>query len=284
MFKKLSVFTILCLLSLSLAGTAFASKSHDMLPENIKAKGEIIIGINGIFPPMEFKKPGSDDLIGFDVDLAKALGKELNIKIVFDDQKFDQLINSINTDRVDMVLSGMSDTAVRRKSLDFIDYFNSGTQCFTTKKFAKKITTLDSLSGQTLAVSAATDYLTTMQKWSADNLEAKGKPAIKIMAVDSAATARMQMVQGRAQASALSPEALGWANVQQKGAFIPVGPVLAPDPYGICFSKTNSQLRDAVYTALKVLFDNGTYKQILDKWNIGTGALAQPLVNGQAVN
>lgn len=283
MFKKLSVFTVLCLLISCFASAAFASKSYDMLPESIKAKGKIVVGINGIFPPMEYKEPGSDDLIGVDVDLAKALGKELNIEIVFDDQKFDQLINSINTNRVDMVLSGLSDTAARRKTLDFVDYFNSGTQCFTTKKYADKITSLESLSGTTFAVSAATDYLITMKKWSKDNLEAKGKPAIAIMAVDSAATARMQMLQGRAQASAVSPEALGWVNVQQNGAFVPVGPVVNPDPYGICFSKENTQLRDAVYVALKALFDNGTYKQILAKWNVSTGALAQPLINGQPV-
>ncbi len=273
----------LCLIALSLAGTAFASKSHTLLPDTIKKSGKIIVGINGIFPPMEFKEPGTDTLIGIDVELAEAIGKELGVKIQFDDQQFDQLINSIHTKRVDMVISGMSDSAVRRESLDFIDYFNSGTQCFTTKALANEITDLTALDGKTLAVSAATDYLTTMQKWNENNLVSKGKMGINIMAVDSAASARMQMLQGRAQASALSPEALGWANVQQKEAFVAVGPLLEANPYGIAFSKDNVQLRDAVYAALQKIFADGTYAAIMKKWGAESGALPRPLINGQAV-
>ncbi len=269
-------FTCLCL-----SASALANSSQDMLPQAIKDKGEIKIGINGIFPPMEFKEPGSDKLIGFDVDLAEALGKVLGIKIVFDDQKFDQLINSINTDRVDMVISGLSDTAVRRKSLDFIDYFNTGTQCFTTKQLASNIKSIEDLSGKVLAVSGATDYLTTMKKWSEDNLEAKGKKPITIMAVDSAPTARLQMIQGRAQASAVSPEVLGWISKQNPDQFITVGPVLDPAPYGICFSKKKTELRDAVYAAMKVLFADGTYTALLEKWEISGGALSEPLINGE---
>lgn len=281
---KRKLASLLCGFALLFSGTALAASLHDMLPDAIQKSGKIIIGVNGIFPPMEFKAPGSDTLDGIDVELAKAIAKELDIKVEFDDQNFDQLINSINTKRVDMVLSGMSDSAERRKTLDFIDYFNSGTQCFTTKALAGKIKNLEDLSGKTLAVSASTDYLTTMQKWNKENLVDKGKPGINIMAVDSAASARMQMLQGRAQASALSPEALGWANMQQKGAFVAVGPLLESNPYGIAFGKENAKLRDAVYAALQKVFADGTYRKILKKWGAEAGALKRPLLNGEAVN
>lgn len=281
MFKKI-ISTWVCLLALGLAATCFAAAPHDMLPDSIKSSGKIVIGINGIFAPMEFQDPATNKLVGIDVEIADAIAKELGIDVQYDDQQFDQLINSINTKRVDMVISGMSDSAVRRKTLDFIDYFNSGTQCFTTKELAGEITTLEALSGKTLAVSASTDYLTTMQKWSKENLVDKGKPGINIMAVDSAGSARMQMKQGRAQASALSPEALGWANVQQNGAFVAVGPLLESNPYGIAFSKDNAQLRDAVFAALEKVFADGTYLKILKKWGAESGALSKPLINGES--
>jgi len=282
MFQKVvKTCVAICCTSICITASALASSSYDMLPQVIKDKGEIKVGINGIFPPMEFKEPGTEKMIGFDVELAEALGKVVGVKIVFDDQKFDQLINSINTDRVDMVISGLSDTAVRRETLDFIDYFNTGTQCFTTKEQASTVKSIEDLSGKVLAVSGATDYLTTMKKWSADNLEAKGKPAITIMAVDSAPTARLQMIQGRAQASALSPEVLGWVAKQNPGQFVNIGPVLDPAPYGICFSKKNTELRNAVYAAMKVLFEDGTYTSLLEKWEIAAGAIAEPLINGE---
>lgn len=275
LFRLLAALALVALIGVPVFGQAGAS-----LPASIKAKGQIVVGINGIFPPMEYKEPGMDQLIGFDVDLTKAIGDALGVKIVFDDQKFDQLINSLITSRVDMVISGMSDTPVRQKTLDFIDYFNSGTQAYTTKAFSSTVTSLESLSGKTLAVSASTDYYTTLEKWSKDNLEAKGKPGIKMLGVDSEATARLQMVQGRAQASAISPEVLGWLNKQNPGQFVPVGPLLNLDPYGIAFKKDNAALRDAVFAALKQIIANGTYAKIIAKWELGPGAVAVPAING----
>ena len=120
-----------------------------------------------------------------------------------------------------------------------------------------------------------------MQKWSKDNLEAKGKPGIKILPVDSEATARLQMVQGRAQASAISPEVLGWLSRKNSGQFVPVGPILAPDPYGICFKKGNTELLDAVYEAFKRVIKDGTYQKLLAKWDVTHSGVTEPLINGQ---
>lgn len=264
--------------------TAFPASAADKaikLPEAIKAKGQITVGINGIFAPMEFKKPGSEELIGVDVEIAQALGKAMGVKVVFDDQKFDQLLPSVTTNRVDFVISGLSDTAVRRKTFDFIDYFISGTQAYTTKGNAKTFKKLEDFSGKTLAVSAATDYWGTMEKWSKENLEAKGKPGFTLLPVDSEATARLQMVQGRAQFSAISPEVLGWLSKENPGQFVPVGPVLAPDPYGMCFKKDNTELRDAVFEAFKRIIKDGTYKKILATWEVSQSAVPEPLINGE---
>ncbi|MFT2092199.1 ABC transporter substrate-binding protein [Paraglaciecola sp. 2405UD69-4] len=277
----IKALSAICFAAMALSNTAIAQSSHDRLPQSIKDKGEIIIGINAIYPPMEYVDLGTGVLTGFDVELAQALGTELKIDIKFENQKFDQLINSVNTSRVDMVMSGLSDNAKRRETLDFIDYFNTGTQVFTTRRFSTQIRKIADISGKLLAVSGATDYLTTVQKWSADNLEAKGMPAINIMAVDSAPTARLQMIQGRAQASAVSPEVLGWVIKQAPGTFVPVGPVLDPAPYGIAFTKTNTQLRDAVFFAMQALFNNGTYQALLAKWEITAGTLSTPLINGK---
>ena len=267
------------LLALFAAFAATAAQSAIKLPPDIQAKKQITVGVNGIFPPMEFMNPGSEQLIGVDIEIAQAIGKTLGVKVVFDDQKFDQLLPSVTTGRVDFVISGLSDTAVRRKTFDFIDYFTSGTQAYTTKANAASLKSLEDLSGKTLAISAATDYLTTMQQWSKDNLEAKGKPPITILPVDSEASARLQIVQGRAQVSAISPEVLGWLAKQNPGQFVAVGPILAPDPYGICFKKDNTLLRDAVLAAMKEMVKDGTYKKILAKWEVASCS-TEPLVNG----
>lgn len=258
--------------------TARAGAQVPTLPAAMAAKKQLTVGVNAIFPPMEFKNPGSNDLLGIDVEIAQAIGQLLGVTIVFSDQKFDQLLPSVTTGRVDFVLSALSDTEARRQTFDFVDYFTSGTQAYTSTAYASTIKSLDDLSGKTVAVSAATDYLTTMQRWSRDNLEAKGRPGITILPVDSEASARLQIVQRRAQASAISPEVLGWLSKQSPGQFAPIGPILAPDPYGICFRKGNTALRDAVLAAMKDLVRNGTYARILTKWQV-TSSATVPVVN-----
>jgi polar amino acid transport system substrate-binding protein len=278
--RSLALAATACLALLG-AGLVPAAAQAIKLPDAVKSKGQVTVGINGIFAPMEFKNPGSEELIGVDVEIAQALAKAMGVKVVFDDQKFDQLLPSVTTGRVDFVISGLSDTAVRRKTYDFIDYFVSGTQAFTTAGMAKDYKKLEDFSGKVLAVSASTDYWSTMQKWSQQNLESKGKAGFSLLPVDSEATARLQMVQGRAQFSAISPEVLGWLSKQNPGQFIPVGPVLAPDPYGMCFKKDNTMLRDAVLAAFKQIIKDGTYKKILAKWEVGQSAVAEALVNGE---
>lgn len=257
-----------------------AGSFNAMLPDDIREAGKISVGINAIYAPMEYKDPATDKLVGVDIDIANALGKLLGVEMAFDDQQFDQLINSVATGRNDMVLSGMSDTLERQETLDFVDYFNSGTQAFTTKELSAQIKELADLSGKTCAVSAATDFYTTMEQWSKDNLEAKGKPGITMLGVDSEATARLQMKQGRAESSAISPEVLGFMEVEEPGQWVPVGELLKPAPYGIAFAKKNAQLRDAVQAALQQMIDDGTYQAILDEWNVGQAAVAEATVNG----
>jgi polar amino acid transport system substrate-binding protein len=253
----------------------------DLLPDDIKSAGEVKVGINAIFPPMEYKEPGKSELSGFDVDLADAIGAVLGIKVVYDDQEFDQLINSVTTGRVDMVISGMSDNKKRQEKLDFIDYFNSGTQVFTLKSLEDEIKGLEDLSGKTVALSASTDYVTTLKDWSDENLVANGKAPIEILAVDSSASARLQMQQGRAVASAAGPDTLAWIMTKEApGDYVTVGPLLDPNPYGIAFDKGSGELRDAVLTALKKVIADGTYGELLAKWGLESAALTEPVVNG----
>ena len=94
--------------------------------------GVLTVGLSPDFPPMEYLDPNGDKLVGVDVDLANELGKRLGLKVNFVQQKFDQLINSVRTSRVDIVFSGLSDTVERQKTLDFVDYFKSAGRFYTT--------------------------------------------------------------------------------------------------------------------------------------------------------
>ncbi|WP_164045184.1 transporter substrate-binding domain-containing protein, partial [Serratia marcescens] len=83
------------------------------------------------YPPMEFVNPDQGTLDGFDVDLINAIGKKLNLNVLFVTSAFQELQSGLQTGRGDMIISGMSDNVKRQASMDFVDYITSGPILFT---------------------------------------------------------------------------------------------------------------------------------------------------------
>ena len=69
--------------------------------------------------------------MGLDIDLGNAIADRLGLKPVWVEQSFEQLIPSLDTGRIDVGASGMTDIPSRRDKTDFVDYFATGVQLFT---------------------------------------------------------------------------------------------------------------------------------------------------------
>jgi polar amino acid transport system substrate-binding protein len=259
------------------SGTASGSL-HDLLPADVQDAGRIVVAIEAAFPPMEFKHPNDGSFDGFDVDLANEIGKRLGVTIEFQDQAFDQLINSVATGRADMLLSALSDTGEREQRLDFIDYFYSGALAFTSQEQSATVTDLSALCGELVAMSKGTDFVQTFESWSQENCPADQQ--IQIGEFPGSQESRLQVVQGRAAAAVEGPDTFGWLVKQQPDSFVAIPPVLNPTPYGMGFVKGNDVLRDAVFAAVQEIFADGTYQTLLDKWQLSDGAVPEPVING----
>lgn len=92
--------------------------------KNEKKNDELIVATSADYPPFEFQE--NDAIVGFDIDIAKAFAKDHNLKIKIQDMNFDSLMNALNSNRVDMVISTLTATKDRKKSVDFSNtYYNS---------------------------------------------------------------------------------------------------------------------------------------------------------------
>ena len=80
----------LLLLPVLLLAAVTAGAQAQALPERIVKAKVIKIGVNAIYPPMEYKDPDSGKLVGFDVDLANALAKELGVTLDWQESAFDR--------------------------------------------------------------------------------------------------------------------------------------------------------------------------------------------------
>ncbi|WP_051897653.1 ABC transporter substrate-binding protein [Sciscionella sediminilitoris] len=247
-----------------------------LLPEDIRGRGELVLGLNPIFAPMEFRPPGSEEIHGFDLDFARALAKTFGVRLRISVSPFDQLINSLSTNRVDVVISGLSDSVTREKTLDMVDYFQSGAQVFTTARKAGTIADLHQLCGHSIGLSKVTDNFETIKNYSATEC---GERPIEIVGVDSSASARLQLQQGRVEASVQEPETLAYVMAQAPGTFVRLGKPLNPAPYAMAIAKQKKRLTAAVLAAARKLFADGTYRKLLKTWNLQGSALPRPELN-----
>ena len=88
-----------------------------------KDPNSIQVGICSDYPPFESRND-NNELVGYDVDLANMIGQELGKKIEFVDMSFNVLLNSVQSGKIDMVISSVGITEERKKQIDFsIPYF-----------------------------------------------------------------------------------------------------------------------------------------------------------------
>ena len=248
------------------------------LPANIKAKGEIVVAIMPNYPPMDFKDSATNTLTGLDYDLGNALAERLGVKIKWQETGFEQMINALTTDRVDMVLSGMTDTVERQASVTFVDYFTSGPQFYTLQK-NKDTNEIIDLCGKKVGTSRRTTFPAEIAAWSKANCEANGKPAINVIGTEGSADARAQLRQGRIDAAMQGSETLSYLKTQEKDMYKTVGLPISVQFTGLGVSKKKPQLSEAVKVALQSMIDDGSYQAILKKWDLELGAIKTVSIN-----
>lgn len=149
MKKALSILIISMLImgALAACGTSSEKTSGDG-----EAKKVLKMGTSADYPPFEYVETAtSDEIIGFDVDLANLIANELGYEVEIKDMDFNGLIGAIQADRVDFVMAGMTPTPERKKNVDFTDVYYTAQHMIVSAKDSK-IKSIDDLKGKTVGV------------------------------------------------------------------------------------------------------------------------------------
>ena len=117
------------------ANAPAAAPADDSLAK-VKARGRLVVGINAEFAPLEFHMMvnGKDTIVGFDIDMAKDIAKDMGVQLELKELAFDALLTTLQSGQVDVIISGLSATEERRKTVDFSDVYYKGTQTLLTTK------------------------------------------------------------------------------------------------------------------------------------------------------
>ncbi|UPK01027.1 ABC transporter substrate-binding protein [Bradyrhizobium sp. 170] len=254
-----------------------ASVQAAELPEPIKQAGALRLTVNSTYAPMEYRDPSTNQLVGLDIDLANELAKRLGVKIIWSETPFAELIPSLQTKRADFIISGISDRSSRREAADFIDYLATGPQFFILTENAA--TSPIDLCGKKVGTTRSTSFPVEIEKWSKQNCEANGKPAVQYVPGENSIDVRNQLKQGRIDAAVQGTETLPYAQQQEVGKYRVIGEPFATGYQGIMFRKDDVALREVVTQHLAAMIADGSYKAILDKYGLGANAVAQPMMN-----
>jgi polar amino acid transport system substrate-binding protein len=240
-----------------------------LVPSTFKGK-TLQVATDATYPPDESMQ--GTTMVGFDVDLFKAVATTLGLKEAENNVTFDDIIPGIDSGRYQIGNSSFTDNKTREKTVNFVDYFQAGEGVYAKTSSKAKFTGLKSFCGTTVAVETGTTEQTDA------NTTKKACSASKKLTVLSFLTqteANLAVSSGRATFGFVDSQIAGFIASTSKGLFKVVGNAIEVAPYGIATPKTSAGtgLAKAIRAAVKTLIANGTYHSILVKWGVTGGAL-----------
>jgi polar amino acid transport system substrate-binding protein len=247
------------------------------LPAAIRTKGAMTVALDATYAPDEFLDADGHTVTGMDADLAKAIGQVLGLTVSLQNATFDTIIPGLLSGKFDMGASSFTDTKEREKQLDFVTYFSSGEGFYVAAADKTNFDGLDSLCGHTVAVESGTTEQSDAEG-QVKACQSAGKPADTALVFQDQNAANLAVSSGRAQVGFLDSQVAAYIVKQSKGQFKLSGQPFATAPYGLALPKNG--MATAVLAAVKDLVASGIYSKILENWNIQSGAITNPVING----
>jgi polar amino acid transport system substrate-binding protein len=239
-----------------------------VLAEDLKTveTGKLTWGSSPTFKPFEFMRDGKAQ--GFDVDLMENLAKRLKLDSSMMGMEFKGVIPALLGNRIDAGVSGLYVTAERAQVADFIPYVIVGNQIVVQKGNPKKIAGREGLCGLKAAAPVNTAFEASTKALSAE-CKTAGKPEIEILSLPGSDTVALALQQGRVDAALNSTATVAAMMGENPDAYELAGPPFdANTKVGIALRKDETELKARLNAALQDMARDGTYAQLLKKWNL----------------
>ena len=216
--------------------------------------GKLIMSTNAAFPPYEMTTD-SGEFEGIDIETAQAIADKLGLELQIDDMDFDAALLAVQQGKSDMVMACVTVTDERQNVMDFTDSYATGIQSIIVKEDSD-IASVDDLAGKKIGTQrGTTGYLYCSDDFGDEN----------VVAYDDGLTAVQMLNNGQVDCVVID-------NAPAK-EFIAANPGLklldtayVEESYAIGIGKGNTELKDAINTALEELKADGTLQSIVDKY------------------
>jgi cystine transport system substrate-binding protein len=241
----------------TLSFTAVAAHAEDLLA-TVKNAGVLTIACEGTYPPFDSRN-AQGELVGFDVDVAKAVAAKLGVKPKFVTTEWSGIIAGLEAGKFDVIINQVTITPEREKALDFSQpYTYSAAQLIQRADDKRPFTSLDQFKGdKTLGVTLGTNYAQM----------ADAVPGINVKTYPGAPEKLRDLADHRIDATIddrlMLPSIIKTSNLPLRpGNVVPGG----NQEMGIPFRKGNPEFAKALNDALTQLKQDGTLTKISMKW------------------
>ncbi len=227
--------------------------------DEIEERGYFIVGLDDTFAPMGFRDE-KGNLVGFDIDLANAIAKKLNLEVRFQPIDWDAKVLELNAGTVDMIWNGLTITDSRKEEMLFSDPYIANSQIILVN-VNSSINTISDLDGKKLGTqvsSAAEEVVKNNDIY--NNLS-------EFLTYDSYNQALLELENNVIDAVVIDEIVGRYIIAQETTSQITIADEnFGAEQYGIGFRLESTEIRDMINDALQEMILDGTACEVSIKW------------------
>ncbi len=243
--QKMILISLVLVLSLALAACSSSAGAT-----------KVRVATDATWPPFEMVDESSKEIIGFDIDLLKAVAEKGGFEVEFINVGFDPLLAGISQCQYDAAISAITITPERAETMGFSDPYFAAGQVVTVRFDNADITGKDALAGKVVGAQIGTTGA----------IEVGNMQGVTLKTYDDVGLAFQDLMNGQIDAViADNPLALGYVG-QNPDQLKTVGEVFTDENYGIAVCKTNTELVEKINKGLAAVKAEGLLDQLTEKW------------------
>lgn len=227
---------------------------------DIKERGYFVVGLDDAFPPMGFREEGTNEIIGFDIDLANEAAKRMGIEVQFQPVVWDTIIEELNGGKVDVIWNGLTITEERKGKIAFTDPYIEDKQIIVVQK-SSDIASKADLADKVVGIQAGSSAILAVEKDVA-TYESIGE----FVEFSSNDEALLDLAAGRLDAVVVD-EVVGRYYIAKKpDDYKVLEDHFGLEEFGVGLRKSDNAFLTELQKALDEMKADGTMAEISNKW------------------
>jgi polar amino acid transport system substrate-binding protein len=239
-------------------------------PTNLVRPGTITFLSDTTYPPQESIDPSTQQAVGFDIEIAQAVAAKMGLTATIQKTDSPQLVNALLAKKGDAIISALQITPDLQRQVALVAYFRAGQAILVRKGNPSAITGLSDLCGKKVSVQVQSPEENSVDE--ANGGVCKDKHIDKqVYPTDLQA---VLILKQRGVEAALDDSPVAAYFVKQTPDQLELaGAPFKTTPEGIAIDPKNGELHKAMQQAMMAIYQDGTYRQILTKWNLLDGEI-----------